>query len=226
MTFKHKSSTYSLLWTFLKCPSFIFIQTTPSLEYTSHLRTTATLPNLKSLDDCWYLGIPKHETTTVEEKSAISFKSTACPLCQFHFKRKKHMAFVRSRARAEERQITAHDWQIPQVKMLNLWATSFRKFSKLCQTLPSCVDFCWQVVFLFFCPQSVLFSLLDYETSIIVLKKPAFGYNIAKSFLRWEKLVKQMASNRLLTNETKIEFFFVHRHEKTFPNFAKMTILC
>lgn len=136
------------------------------------------------------------------------------------------MAFVRSRARAEERQITAHDWQIPQVKMLNLWATSFRKFSKLCQTLPSCVDFCWQVVFLFFCPQSVLFSLLDYETSIIVLKKPAFGYNIAKSFLRWEKLVKQMASNRLLTNETKIEFFFVHRHQKTFPNFAKMTILC
>lgn len=73
ITFKHKSSTYSLPWTFLKCPSFIFIQTTPSLEYTSHLRTTATLPNLKSLDDCWYLGIPKHETTTVEEKSAISF---------------------------------------------------------------------------------------------------------------------------------------------------------
>lgn len=103
----------------------------------------------------------------------LNIKSTACPLCQFHFKQKKHMAFVRSRARAEERQITAHDWQIPQVKMLNLWATSFRKFSKLCQTLPSCVDFCWQVVFLFFCPQSVLFSLLDYETSIIVLKKPA-----------------------------------------------------
>lgn len=77
----------------------------------------------------------------------LNIKSTAFPLCQFHFKRKKHMAFVRSRARAEERQITAHDWQIPQVKMLNLWATSFGKFSKLFRTLPSCVDFCWQVVF-------------------------------------------------------------------------------